>query len=292
MVLKCSTCKERARQDGSCKTATCANFRAKQTGSHWGARRLEWSLGETAHRIGMYIVGGYALTLMHRHDIRVGVASDMCLAASGVSAVLRLEILIFLYPLYWRWPTKAVLSHVVKHLGTLMRAASSGEHERRAEILKEALDIMQPLMDPYMVVGNRDQCRVELVHRSVAKTGSDIGCFGYHPYSNPASRRTGDDECRILLQDVCSGKLWQACESLYTQWAASGAAPTYRDSVAIVAEIQLWAHRGSTYNRMRLMTPNVTQTLMKNQRSIPSPGVFPSKVNQNPVKSKTRPREK
>ena len=59
------------------------------------------------------------------------------------------------------------------------------------------------------VVGYRDEKRVALLQRSEARqiTCSAEGRCGYHPISNPASRRTGASEARILLRDVRSWKL-------------------------------------------------------------------------------------
>ena len=100
------------------------------------------------------------------------------------------------------------------------------------------------------VVGYRDEQRVALLHRSKARriTCCAEGRFGYHPISNPASRRTGASEARILLPDVRSGKLERVCKTLDQQWAASGA--TYKHSLEIlIRQSRLW--KTSSYNRIR-----------------------------------------
>ena len=80
------------------------------------------------------------------------------------------------------------------------------------------------------VVGYRDEQRVALLQRSEDRriTCSAEGRFGYHPFSNPSSRRNGALEARRLVADVRSGRLESACKDLDKQWAASGA--TYKRS--------------------------------------------------------------
>ena len=103
------------------------------------------------------------------------------------------------------------------------------------------------------VVGYRDEQRVALVHRSKARriTCGEEGRFGYHPISNPASRRTGASEARMLLPDVRSGKLERDGKTLDQQWAASGA--TYKHSRGVLASenISLW--KRADYNNIRFL---------------------------------------
>ena len=103
------------------------------------------------------------------------------------------------------------------------------------------------------VVGYRDEQRVALLHRSKARriTCCAEGRFGYHPISNPASRRTGASEARILLPDVRSGKLERVGESLDQQWAASGAAYKHSQEVLVQKSISLW--KRADYNRIRFL---------------------------------------
>ena len=53
-------------------------------------------LGGAADRIGVYVVGGSALTLLHRHDIRVGIASGMFLKTFVLDRSKRIELLTML----------------------------------------------------------------------------------------------------------------------------------------------------------------------------------------------------
>ena len=103
------------------------------------------------------------------------------------------------------------------------------------------------------VVGYRDEQRVALLQRSEARriTCSAEGRFGYHPSSNPASRRTGASEARILLPDVRSGKLERVGKALDQQWAASGATYKHSHEVLINQSISLWKRAG--YNRIRFL---------------------------------------
>ena len=100
------------------------------------------------------------------------------------------------------------------------------------------------------VVGYRDEQRVALLHRSKAKriTCSEERRFGYHPISNPASRRTGASEARILLPDVRSGKLARVGKTLDLQWAASGATYKHSQEVLVKQSIRLWKTAG--YSRI------------------------------------------
>ena len=56
-----------------------------------------------APRLGAFMVGGFASTLLHRHDIRVGIASGMFLKPVVPETAVRLELLMVLYPCYWKW---------------------------------------------------------------------------------------------------------------------------------------------------------------------------------------------
>ena len=251
MVFKCAVCKLRARADGSCRNESCAEFRGKQTGLHWQTSRLQSTLGDVSDRVGAFIVGGFALTLLHRHDIRVGIASGMFLRHFVSDTAKRLELLAVLYPSYWRWSTRSVLGAMAAHMDELLRADSN----RRADILQEAWDAMEVEMSEYQVVGFRRECRVDLLLRSEAKrvVGKAKDCFGYHPYSNPASRRTGSQEVSILLADLRSGSLWRACVDLAQEWRTN---PTYTQSEQVLVKhgIALWAGAKATYGRARLVT--------------------------------------
>ena len=84
---------------------------------HWKHKRQAKALGEdVASRLGAFIVGGFASTLLHRHDIRVGIASGMFLKPIVPETAKRLELLMALYPCYWKWSTAAVLRHLTPHM--------------------------------------------------------------------------------------------------------------------------------------------------------------------------------
>eukprot|EP00959_Pyramimonas_sp_CCMP1952_P050887 1063095-Pyramimonas_sp.AAC.1 len=95
MVLKCQTCQQRARDhDGSCRNPKCAQYRAPLIGQHWKVARVNDVLGKPTEKIGACVTGGFTLILLHRHDIRVGVASGEYLrGAASVATAVRLEIL-------------------------------------------------------------------------------------------------------------------------------------------------------------------------------------------------------
>jgi hypothetical protein len=245
MVLWCEICKARARDDRSCKTPTCEKFRVPLRGKHWSSGRLQRAVGGISDRIGAFVTGGFALTLLHRHDIRVGIASGMYLRHFVRDAARRMELLAVLYCCYWRWSTKSILLALVPHMDELLRA----EPLRRAEILLSAWEVMEQELSQYQVLGSRLERRVELRKRTEVRSlaGKAKDCFAYHPYMNPASRRTGAQEFRILLNDVRSGSLWRACTSLAQEFNGK---PTFRGSEQILKahEIALWSGR-SKYNR-------------------------------------------
>ena len=142
-----------------------------------------------ASRLGAFVVGGFACTLLHRDDIRVGIASGMFLKLVVLETVKRLELLMSLYPCYWKWSTASVFRPQTPHMDELLGAEAEG----RARILANAWRAMEVEMCPLQVVGHRTLRTVELLARPEAKKiiGSAVGRFGYHPYKNPASRRTG-----------------------------------------------------------------------------------------------------
>ena len=120
-------------------------------------------------------------------------------------------------------------------------------------MLQEAWQAMEAEMSDYQVVGFRQECRVELVERKKSKrlTGIAKECFGYHAFSNPASRRTGAQEFAVLVTDIRSGSLWRAFADLAKEWQIK---PTYARSEQVLAGhgIKLWGGHGAKYGRLRL----------------------------------------
>jgi len=171
----------------------------------------------------------------------------------------RIEMLMMLYPAYWRWSTRDLVIAMHEHREELTvpsaDAAASGASaaSRRADIYAAALDKVEATMRDKQVVGYRDEHRVALLQRSEARriTCSEEGRFGYHPISNPASRRTGASEARILLPDVRSGKLERVGKALDQQWAASGATYKHSQEVLVKESISLW--KTADYNRIRFL---------------------------------------
>ena len=199
-------------------------------------------------------MGGFAISLRHRHDIRVGIASGMLLRSVVLDGATRVALLAALYPAYWRWSTSMLLNSICARMHELLRAQPLA----RAEILREAWAAMSNEMAKCQVVGVRDKCKVSLLPRTEANrprsknNGSVDGLFRYHPFSNPSSRRTGLAEFHVLLHDLCSGSLWRACAELASLLTSS---PTYAKAVEVVKKhgIKLWSDRGR-YNRVRSMT--------------------------------------
>ena len=197
-------------------------------------------------------MGGFALTLEHRHDIRVGVASGEYLKRTGcVSTAARLELLAVLYLCYWRWSTSSLLGHLEAEMPRFERADSAG----RAEMLEGAWSAMAVDMAEFQVVGDRDRHEVQLVPRvqrhAVGRAASGA-TFAYDPCMNPSSRRNGEQQFKLLLPDVRSGKVRRACEELAGLFR-KGTPPTFRDTADILQqhEIRLWQSAGATYNRIR-----------------------------------------
>ena len=206
-----------------------------------------------------FIVGGFASALLHRHDIRVGIASGMILKTFVPDRSRRIEMLAMLYPAYWRWSTRDLLIAMHEHREELTApgadAAASGASaaSRRADIFAAAWDKVEATMRDKQVVGDRVEQRVALLQRSEARriTCGEKGRFGDHPFSNPASRRTGASEARILLTDVRNGQLESVSKALDQQWAASGATYKHSQEVLVKQSIRLWKTAG--YNRIRFL---------------------------------------
>ena len=259
-MYRCVACKARARDDGSCRNPLCAKLRPKQSGRHGKAARLQNIFGDRSDRVGAFVQGGFSLTLLHRHDIRVAIASGMFLRPLVTDTPKRLELLALLYPCYWRWSTRLMLRAMSAHMDELLHADSN----RRADILQDAWDAMEVEMSKYQVVGFRRERRVDLLSRTEVKRlgGSANGCFAYHPYRDPASDSCGSKEISRLLADLRSGSLWRACVELAQVLLTK---PTYAKSEQVLTThgIALWA--GATDRRTRFVTqqyarPNPRET--------------------------------
>ena len=78
-------------------------------GAHWKIKGLQDALGGkprgrfAATCLGDYIQGGLAASLLHRHDVRVGVAAGMFLRERITDTSLRLEVLCLVFLCYRKW---------------------------------------------------------------------------------------------------------------------------------------------------------------------------------------------
>ena len=187
--------------------------------------------------------------MMHRHDIRVGIASSMCLKHFVPDRARRIEMMAMLYPAYWRWSACVIVIAMQEHQKEL--AAPGADASRRADIYAAAWASVEAKFVNSQVVGFRDERRVALLPRCEATrlTGGSKGRFGYHTFSNPASRRTGAAEASQLLQDMRDGNLESACKALDQEWAASGA--SYKRSQEVLAKHDICTWRRATYSRIR-----------------------------------------
>ena len=99
----------------------------------------------------MYVVGGSALTLLHRHDIRVGIASGMFLKSCVLDRSRRIEMLTMLYLAYWRWSTRDLVIAMHEHReeltvpGADAAASCASAANRRADIYAAAWDKVEAL---------------------------------------------------------------------------------------------------------------------------------------------------
>ena len=196
-----------------------------------------------------FITGSFAFSLQHRHDIRVGIASGMYLKPLILDRAKRLELLAVLYPCYWRWSTKLMLERILAHLDQYLVADALG----RSEIIEKALQSMTDGMADYQVVGFRTEHELELMLRSASKrlNGKASDVFRYHPFMNPSSRTSAEKDIRLLMDDLLTGKLLRACETLDLAWQTTR---TYSESSRILhaPEIKLWSSATRTYGRTRL----------------------------------------
>ena len=156
-------------------------------------------------------------------------------------------------PCYWRWATKSLLLRMRERMGDLANAASGARDALCGDMLEEAWRAMEEEMSDFQVVAFPDQRRVELMRRDQARQLGRSGetRFADHPFSNPASRRTGAQEFRMLIADIRSGSLWCACSNLANLWRA--AAPTFSQSEQTLArhDINLLGGRRHHYGRAR-----------------------------------------
>ena len=88
--------------------------------------------------------------------------------------------------------------------GAQVGATGACAASARADVYAAAWQEVEAAMRDRQVVGYRDEQRVALLPRSEAErtASGEKGRFGYHPFSNPSSRRNGAIEAHRWLQDV------------------------------------------------------------------------------------------
>ena len=211
---------------------------------------LKSALGQLAARVNAFVDGALIFTLLHRHDIRVGIACAMHIRSHWcVSTSLRLEILCVLHLCYWRWSTKILL----EEMGKRVDAYAAAQPLARGRILKEVWDIMEAAMADQQVASWTSRKEVQLMSRSEVKQVRRLcesGFRAYHAYMNPSSRRTGSTEFYILLDSVRDGSLGRFCEQLATQLQG----PTSYTAVSGALRksgVALW-EKSREYNSIRL----------------------------------------
>ena len=219
--------------------------------------RMQKALGNLGERVGAYFLGGFALTLRHRHDIRVGIASGMFLKAMIQDVPTRLEILAVLYLCPWRWPTKVLLETVAARMGEYLR----GNSACRADILEVAWRAMEAKMADYHVVEDRRRQTVRLASSAEAQALLEVSGkagFIWHPCQRPVSHSSGRlasdtySSGRLafdtLLGEVRSGSLRRLCVALASGFARK---PCYVHSEQLLQKFQVSLFAGSTLERTR-----------------------------------------
>ena len=214
--------------------------------------RVVGPLGQLSDRVGAFVNGGFILTLNHRHDIRVAIASGMFLNQFVFLTPLRLEMLFLLAPCYWKWSTGLLLSSVVKSYFQLATADSVA----RANIWQKAWGAMAEEMDHMQVICRESdsQSVLSLVSRDEVKklkrSLGDDSLLRYHPYMNPSSRRNGSHDFQILLEDLRSRRLCRACESLAQLF--KGGMASYTDAIKVLKDSGVKLFAVDSYRRTRL----------------------------------------
>ena len=231
MVYKCKSCNQRCRDNKTCKNNDCAQFCPDQRGHRWQRERLASVVGGIASKVGSFAAGGFILSLLHRPDVRCGVAARMVLQHLGFGMAQRMELLTTLYPAYWKWSTSVILNGLIDKLVNLQEA----NDKKRAKIIDQCWEAMVEELETQQVLAFTAERRVVLLPRTEScRETKGKQCHGYHAFRNPAGRRTGDAEWKIMMKDVASGRLRRACEELAQEWSKSDVDITYARSVQIL----------------------------------------------------------
>ena len=182
----------------------------------------------------------------------MGIAAGMVLrehfAASGA---LRVEVLCVVFICYWKWAPACILNYLLRHKGELLAADAQGRAALYERAWQEAMASVKPQV--FSVAANRREATVEVVPRSKVRAlgGPAAEFFTYHLVMNPAKRRTAEVEFKILMADLCAGRLEVATEKLAASFASPGATAasgaTYVDLEGHLQKVGLWSH--ATYAR-------------------------------------------
>ena len=172
----------------------------------WDHCERQWDSGWT---------GGVVLTLLHRHDIRVIIASGMYIRKCwGPTRVMRLELLCVLHLCYWRWSTKLLLEEMEHRV----QEYTVAQPLARAKIWREVWQIMESKMEQRQVAQWSARRELSVMDRrdvELARDGASGADFrAYHAYMNPSGILEGSLAFSILEGSLADGSLWRACEDI------------------------------------------------------------------------------
>ena len=198
-----------------------------------------------------YVDGGFILTLSHRHDIRVGIASGMYLRALVTDVRLRLEILCVLHLCYWRWSTRLLLQALCARIEDYVVMQPMA----RVELWRDVWRPMECEMEDKQVVSWPAMQRLELWTRDAVKLTRRAGedtVHAHHPCMNPSSRRTGSKEFAMLMTSLADGSLWRACDDIAKEMSER---PSYAGVLAAMKKhsVSLWEAGNYTCIRLRMI---------------------------------------
>ena len=244
MVLTCSVCKNRARNDGSCRTSACRMYRpASLRGSHWQLKRLR-ACGPGLRA--SIVEGASSLLLRQRHDMRIAIAAGQYLRQVGLLEVARrVEVLAVLFLVYWKWPTASLLRNLLHpqplarnsqplarsfvlcddpqsraDLFTMAWRAMESEmsgaqvasfpHDLRVALLteEESFDLFDEATPPATREERVRHTQLQRVFAAERRTPRGKSCFVYHPY------KSSSHDFYSLVADIRKGTLIKASASL------------------------------------------------------------------------------
>ena len=224
MVRRCPECKMRThRDDGSCNTKDCGYYRNPRRGGPGLNHELKSTLGKdlTCH-VADWVGGGFILSSLHRHDIRVGIASGMYIRQQWpmIATPLRLEILCVLSLCGWRWTTKKLLELLEPRVLEYARSQPLA----RAQIWQEVWDAVEfEIGDMFVVTLHASQAKLvskwqlRQLYRegSLRDTQNARGqSSSWNVLVDQWSRRSASKEFSILKISLRDGSLWRACHQL------------------------------------------------------------------------------